>query len=107
MLLERENPSREVFDEAQAKIYSLMQRDSFPRQNFNITFQTVFNLTIYPQIFSVRKLQRSVTRKFDRKRPDRDLRSLRRGHKHREYRPPEARLTEAQKGNREQDNQPR
>lgn len=31
MLLERENPSREVFDEAQAKIYSLMQRDSFPR----------------------------------------------------------------------------
>lgn len=31
MLLERANPSREVFDEAQAKIYSLMQRDSFPR----------------------------------------------------------------------------
>jgi len=31
MLEERENPSRDVFDEAQAKIYSLMQRDSFPR----------------------------------------------------------------------------
>jgi len=31
MLLERANPPREVFDEAQAKIYSLMQRDSFPR----------------------------------------------------------------------------
>lgn len=31
ILLERANPPREVFDEAQAKIYSLMQRDSFPR----------------------------------------------------------------------------
>jgi len=31
ILVERGNPSREVFDEAQAKIYSLMQRDSFPR----------------------------------------------------------------------------
>lgn len=31
MMVERDNPSKEVFDEAQAKIYSLMQRDSFPR----------------------------------------------------------------------------
>lgn len=31
MMMERDNPSKEVFDEAQAKIYSLMQRDSFPR----------------------------------------------------------------------------
>lgn len=30
-MMERDNPSKEVFDEAQAKIYSLMQRDSFPR----------------------------------------------------------------------------
>ena len=49
-----------------------------------------------PQILSLGKLQGFVTRKLDRKRPDRDLWSLRRGHEHREYWPPAARLTEAQ-----------
>ena len=50
--------------------------------------------TIFPQILSFGKLQKSAARKLDRPRPDRDLRRLGRGHEYREYWPPETRPAE-------------
>ena len=55
------NPTRDIFEEAQTKIYSLMHRDSFPRSLFNILNSETLSCTVNVQVLDFEGLQRRLT----------------------------------------------